>query len=226
MITLNVLNEFLIPKPSTVILAIIQERHELLSAISYTLYNAMLGFMLSLIFGTILALFMDKSNFFKKLIKPYLTISQNIPILIVSPIIIIWFGFTTLSKVLIIMLVCVFPITLTFYEGLKLTPRKYLDYYNSLNISVIDSYRYIKIPFALPYLFAGLKIALTYAILASIIAEWSGGSRGIGIYMILKQKSFQTAHLFAAVVIIVVTSLALVSTLSHIEKYIYKRRKQ
>lgn len=190
----------------------------------YTLSNALLGFILSVMIGCIIAIVIDRYLVARSIIIPFMTISQNVPILAIAPLFIIWFGFGIMSKLVIILLVCVFPITLSLFEGLQQTPKHYLNYFNTIQANQFHIYRYVKLPYALPYLFSGLRIALTYSLLAAIIAEWSGGSQGIGIYLLMAQKSFQITHFFAAIIVIVLVSLLLVSALGIIEKKIYKRR--
>lgn len=221
---MQILNEHLLPRPSNVIQALYTQRSFLMSNMAYTLLNAMIGFLLSVIIGIFLAISIDRFAIAKSVIVPFMTISQNIPILAIAPLFVIWFGFGILSKVVIILIVCVFPITLSFYEGLSQTPDHYLSFFNTIQASTYQKYRYIKIPFSLPYLFSGLKIALTYALLAAIIAEWSGGNKGIGIYLLMAQKSFQITHFFSAIFVIVIVSLSLVALLGHIENRIYQRR--
>ncbi len=205
----NLVGFWIIPSPASV-WKVFQDYPELmLRHLIPTLTASMSGFLLAFLLGVLTALAMHASSLVKRFIYPYLIVSQTVPIIAVAPLLILWFGFGIAAKIFTVVLVCFFPIALGFYDGLRQVPQEQVLLLRSMGASVWSVYRLLRIPASLPSLFTGLKLAATYSVMGAVIGEWLGGNAGLGIYMTRATKSFQTAHVFAVILIIVALSMAL-----------------
>jgi ABC-type nitrate/sulfonate/bicarbonate transport system permease component len=140
---------------------------------------------------------------------PLLVLSQNIPIIALAPLLVIWFGYGILPKIIIITLVCFFPVTIAALEGFTQADKNILDYMRMIGANRRQIFFKLELPAALPYIFSGLQISATYCVSGAVISEWLGAKQGLGVYMLLSQSSFRTDRIFVAIFIIVSLSLAL-----------------
>jgi ABC-type nitrate/sulfonate/bicarbonate transport system permease component len=183
-----------------------------------TLYEAAVGFIIAIIFSVVIAIAMDSIIGFKKTIYPVLIISQTVPIIIIAPLFIIWFGYGYAPKIIIVTLICFFPITISLLQGLIAVDKELVDLLRSMGSNKLQIYKFVKIPSAMPSFFSGLKIAATYSIMGATIGEWVGGKNGLGVYMIRAKQAFETDRVFAAIIIIVILSILLLKLIEFAEK--------
>jgi len=213
---------FILPSPIKVFKALYDERSLLLTHTLVTMGEALAGLGIAIVAGIIFGLLMGFYKPVRVALYPVFVITQTIPLIILAPLFAVWLGFGFLPKVIIVVLMCFFPISITFTQDL-IKPDEDMD--NILKVMGAGkwkSFRLARIPQALPGLFSGLKIAVTYSITGAVISEWIGAKEGLGIYMTRAMTSFKTAVLFADVVIIIVLSLALYKLVEIIEKKIMK----
>ena len=214
--------KFMLPSPLDVFLAFIKDFRLILSHIGITLLEASLGLLLSIIFSFFLAIFMDRYKIFDKAIYPILVISQTVPTIAIAPIIVLWFGFGILPKIILIFSTCFFPLTISLLTGFKNIDEDMLKLMKSLDASYFKTLFIIKIPFAMKSFFSGLKISATYAIVGAVVSEWLGGEKGIGVYMTRVKKAYAFDKMFASIIIISLLSLMLVWFIKFLEnKIIY-----
>ncbi len=209
---------FILPSPSSIIVSLVTNFRSMQYDILITLYEALAGFIIAIILSFIIAILMDSIAGFKKTIYPVLIISQTIPIIIVAPLFIIWFGYGYTPKLVIVTLICFFPITISLLQSLSSVDRDLMDLLRSMGSSRLQIYRYVKIPSSLAGFFSGLKIAATYSIMGATIGEWVGGKNGLGVYMIRAKQSFATDRVFAAIIVITVLSIILLKLIEFAEK--------
>jgi ABC-type nitrate/sulfonate/bicarbonate transport system permease component len=202
---------YLVPAPSKVALAFVSDWELLMSHARATLFEAAVGLSLSVAIALGVAMLMDNFAAVRKALYPLLIMSQTVPVIALAPILIIWFGFGYLPKVIIIVLMCFFPIAVSLTDGFAETDKDFLDYFRVIRAMRLQVYRHLKFPHALPYFFAGLKIAVTYTVMAAVIAEWLGGNEGVGVYMLRAKQAFALDRMFAAIVLVVAVSLALIA---------------
>jgi len=172
-----------------------------------TLWESFSGLLLAVALGSLTAVGMHSSRVLKQIFYPYLVVSQTIPIIAVAPLIVLWFGYGIPAKIFVVVLVCFFPIALGLYDGLKQVSVEQIRLLKAMGASSWKIYRHLKIPASLPAFFTGLKLAATYSVMGAVIGEWLGGNAGLGIYLTRATKSFRTAHVFAAIVVIILLSL-------------------
>ena len=153
---------------------------------------------------------------------PLLILSQNIPIIVLAPLLVIWFGFGLLPKLVIIVLVCFFPITIAALDGFRQTSGELLHYMKMAGATKRQIFWKLEWPHAMPSIFSGLKIAATYSVMGAVISEWLGAKEGIGVYMTLASSSFQTAQVFVAIFLIMALSLIFFASIIFLEKRIIR----
>lgn len=203
------INAFSIPSPSNICVALYNERTILLSHLGVTLFEGMLGILLSIILSLIIAVLMNISAAVKRTIYPLLVFSQTVPIIVLAPLFAMWFGFGVVPKIVVVVLVCFFPITVSITEGLAGVDTELIDLMRSMGASRYQIVAKVKFPAALINFFSGLKIAVTYSIMGAIIGEWMGGSAGLGVYMMRVKNSYAYDKMFAAIVLISLTSIVI-----------------
>jgi ABC-type nitrate/sulfonate/bicarbonate transport system permease component len=174
-----------------------------------TLQVTAVGFAVSLLLGWVLAVAVDFSPWLRRALTPLLVASQTLPIIAIAPLLIIWFGFGLLPKVVVIALVTFFPIAVGLIEGFASTPRAATNLLRSMGASRWQRFRLVRLPQAMPSFFTALRIGITYAVTGAIFAEYVGATAGLGIYMSLQKNSFRTDLVLAAVVVTAVLSVAL-----------------
>lgn len=200
--------EFVLPAPWAVAERMVEIRGALLQAMWDTAFVCLVGFACGLAVGIALALAMHFSPRFNRAIKPTLVASQTVPLLALAPVLVLWFGFTIVPKLIIVSLLVFFPITMNMADGLRSTSPELRSFARSLGASRLDILRYCEIPSALPQLFTGVRIAATYTVIAAIIAEWVNGQSGLGALMLRANFSFETEVVFATVILMVVLGVA------------------
>ena len=209
---------FILPSPSSIIVSLVTNFTSMQYDILITLYEAAVGFIIAIILSVVIAIAMDSIIGFKKTIYPVLIISQTVPIIIIAPLFIIWFGYGYAPKIIIVTLICFFPITISLLQGLIAVDKELVDLLRSMGSNKLQIYKFVKIPSAMPSFFSGLKIAATYSIMGATIGEWVGGKNGLGVYMIRAKQAFETDRVFAAIIIITVLSILLLKLIEFIER--------
>ncbi len=174
-----------------------------------TLRETALGFSLAILVGTLTACAIDFSTIVRRALYPVLVASQAIPVVAVAPLLVLWFGFGVLPKALVVALVTFFPITVGWVDGFAATERAASNLLRSMGASRWQVFRLARMPGALPSFFSGLRIAITYAVVGAIFAEYVGAKSGLGIFMQLQQNSFRTDLVMAAVVVTAAISVTL-----------------
>ncbi len=210
---------WLLPSPSRILGTLYQQRIILLGHTLTTLAETLSGFSLAIIFSIMLALLMDASTFLRKSLYPLIIISQTIPIITIAPLLVIWLGFGMAPKILIVMLICFFPISMNLIHGFSMVDKDYLDLMKTMGATRRQTFFHLKVPFVMPSFFSGLKIAATYSIMGAVIAEWLGAKAGLGEYMRRTLHTFSIERTFAAIVIVVALSLIMVKII-HLAEFI------
>jgi putative hydroxymethylpyrimidine transport system permease protein len=203
------LEDFLVPSPAEIGEAAWQNRSLLADNAWVTLREILLGFACALLVGVAFAVAMHFSGFVLRAAYPLVIASQTIPIVAVAPILVIWFGYGILPKVLVVALVCFFPITVATLNGLSSVDPEARKLMRSLYASRWQTFRRLSVPTALPYLFTGIKISVVFAPIGALFGEWVGASSGLGHQILQDNAQLQAARLFAAVAVLSAIGLAL-----------------
>ncbi len=204
---LGILQGFVLPAPGAVLAALWQGRAELAPHAASTFLLSLLGFLLSLLVALVLAVAMDRLPIFHRAVYPLVVGSQTIPILVLAPVIILLFGFGFLPRLVVVVLVCFFPVCISLSEAFRAFDPDWHRLLRSMGARPLAVLFHGKLPAALPAFFAGTRVSATYCVMAAVLAEWMGADRGLGAYMMRVRRSYAYDRMFAAILLIVVESL-------------------
>lgn len=201
--------EYLFPTPSAIIATTVKNWNLLLNGTWITTIEILLGYFASIVIGVPLALAIFHWPVFAKSIYPLLISTQAMPKVAVAPLLVVWFGFGLLPKVLIAFLIAFFPIVINTIVGLASLEREKIHLAQSMGLSRLDTFRLIRLPHALPSLFAGLKISITLAVVGAVVGEFVGGDGGLGYQLMVANGAMDTPLLFAGIVVLTILGLVL-----------------
>ena len=212
--------EYRLPAPSAIISEFVKSWDVLMGHTAVTLYETILGFIVGIAAACLIAVLADSIKVFDKTFMPFAVLSQTIPLVALAPLLAIWFGFGILPKIILTVIVVFFPVTVSLVQGLKSTDPDLMEMMVGMGASKRQIFIKLKLPTAAPYFFSGLKISAAYAVMGAVISEWTGASKGLGIYMTRAMSSFKTAALFADIMIIAILSILLYKLIELIENKI------
>ncbi|MNM04683.1 putative aliphatic sulfonates transport permease protein SsuC [compost metagenome] len=192
---------YLLPKPSDIIQAASENASNLWVSVYTTISEAVLGFLLSVVLGVGFAIVLASSKLIERSVYPYAIILQTIPIVAIAPIIVIWFGAGMNAIIVIAFLIGFFPMLSNTLIGLNSTDHNMKNLFYLYNSSSLQTMFRLRLPAALPYIMAGLKISCTLAVVGAIVGEYiagiGGGNGGLGYAITVAASRLQTAYLFA-----------------------------
>lgn len=223
-VELSGIDRVTLPAPSRVLEAAWRNRDVLAENSVITLQETFAGLAVSIALGVGLALLLDSLPPVRRGLYPLLVGSQTLPVVVIAPLFILWFGFGMTPKILVVTLYTFFPITVAFASGLAVADAEAQMLMRTLGASRLQTLRMLQVPQALPYLFTGLRIAVTYAMVGALFAEWAGSTGGLGNYVLLMRNSFRTDMVLAAIFLIAVLSLGLFVLVGLIEKAVVRWR--
>ena len=208
-VKLNEIPLYVLPAPTDVVQSVMAEWSNLLWHGAVTVAEALAGMGISLVLAVVLGILMDRFPLVKRAVYPLLVATQTVPMIVLSPILIIYLGFGMIPKILTVVLMCFFPIAVSFTDGMSQLNPGYENLVKSYGGRSFDIYRLVKIPAALPSLLSGLKVAATYSISGAVVGEWIGAQQGLGYYLIRVKNNYMLDKVFACVLVIVLLSLAM-----------------
>lgn len=200
---------YVLPSPTQVAVALIEEAGTLFSHGAVTVGEALIGIGISLVLALFLGIVMDCFPFMRQGIYPILVVTQTVPMIVMAPILIIYMGFGIGPKILTVVLMCFFPVAVSFSDGLAQVDEEYVNLVRSYGAGRFMAYRLVKIPASVPALLSGLKVAATYSISGAVVGEWIGAQKGLGYYLLRVKNSYMLDRVFACVVVIILLSLCM-----------------
>ncbi len=203
------LPHYLLPTPLDVGNKAIERADLLWEHAQITGIEILLGLALGLILGLMSALLLALSKWLSRLLLPLLLISQAIPVFAIAPLLVVWFGYGMASKIAMTVLIIYFPVTASCYDGLRNTPKSWLELAQTMQISPQAMLFKVRLPAALPSLASGLRIAVTIAPIGAVIGEWVGSSQGLGYLMMHANARMQVDLMFAALLVLLIITLCL-----------------
>ncbi|PJG81906.1 ABC transporter permease [Caviibacterium pharyngocola] len=174
-----------------------------------TLFEILSGLVIGFLLGLFSALLLSFSDKLSAFLLPLLVLSQAIPVFAVAPLLVLWFGYGAASKIAMSVLIIYFPVTAACYDGLRNTPKQWLELARTLGVSDFAILFRVRLPAALPALASGLRIGVSVAPIGAIVGEWVGSSQGLGYLMLQANARMQTDLMFAALCILMAMTLAL-----------------
>jgi len=223
-VELSGISRVTLPAPSRVLEAAWRNRDLLAENSVVTLQETLYGLGVSITLAVALALLIDAIAPVRRGLYPLLVGSQTLPVVVIAPLFVLWFGFGITPKILVVTLYTFFPITVAFASGLAVADAEAQMLMRTFGANRWQTLRLLQVPQALPYLFTGLRIAVTYAMVGAVFAEWSGAKSGLGNYVLLMRNSFRTDMVLAAIFLIAVLSLLLFVLVGLIERLVVRWR--
>ncbi|MEM9105706.1 MAG: ABC transporter permease [Pseudomonadota bacterium] len=206
---LSGISPLVLPAPSRVIDQMIQNRALLWANTVPTIVATLAGFATSATVAFAFSILLDFLRPLRRALVPVFVISQTLPLVAIAPLVVLWFGFELTPKILLVALVTFFPMLVALVDGYGSTDPEIEALLYSMGASRSRVFRTARLPSAVPYFFAGLRISITYAVVAAIFAEYVGARAGLGIVILNAKNSFRPDLMLAAVVISSVLTLML-----------------
>ena len=210
---------YALPAPTEVALALVQQWPMLMSNAVSTTVAIVSGFALSVVVGIALAVLISSSRIFEKSLYPLLVGSQAIPKLALAPLFVVWFGFGLLPKVIMTFLIAVFPIVVSTVQGIASVETELEFLSRSMGLSPYRTFRMIRLYRALPSIFAGLKVAITLAVVGAVVGEFVGSDRGLGTLLLRAIGVVNTPLLFAGLIVLTVLAIVLFGLIELLERF-------
>lgn len=217
-VSAGLVNDFVLPYPLDVVTTLFKIRGELFVHLKVTIQEAMYGLLFAILLSITFAFIMDQFLIVKKALFPIFLVSQTVPVILLAPLLSMWFGFGMFPKILVVILVCFFPIVVSLNEGLESVDVDEIDLLRSMGASYFQIFKIVKFPSAAISFFSGLKVAATYSFMGAVISEWMGGKEGLGIYYLRAKKSFDINRVFAVVLVIIIMSMLIYFAVSQLQK--------
>jgi NitT/TauT family transport system permease protein len=211
---------WLLPAPSAIGEAMVDWRGELTVHFMVTLYEVLVGFALSIVVSIPLAVAVVYSPFLQNTIYPILLALQSMPKVAIAPLLVLWIGFGVLPKVLVVFLVCFFPIVVATASGLSAVPPPLLDLIRSLSATQYQTFIKIRFPTAIPHIFVGFKIAITFAVIGGVIGEFVGSDQGLGYLILISTSQSRTPLAFGALLLLTIMSIVLYYAVELVERLV------
>lgn len=215
---LDIVPKYMIPSPFDVVKALITDFPLLLQHARTTLAEAFIGLAFSICLSFATAFFMDRFLFLKKAVYPLLVVSQTIPTVAIAPLLVLWLGYGIAPKVILIVITCYFPLTISLLAGLASADTDAIHLLRAMGASKNQIFYHIKLKSSFGHFFSGLKVAVSYSVVGAVISEWLGGMSGLGVYMTRVKKSYAFDKMFAVILLISVISLLLMKLVALLER--------
>jgi len=218
MVRLAKIPEFIFPAPSRIVDFYVKFGYTLTEDTAATLMETVLGFLLAAVLGVVFAVLLVYSALLYDILYPPLIVLQVTPKIAIAPLLLLWFGYGLLPKVVIGFFISFFPIVVTTVHGLTSVEPEMLDLLHSLRASKRKIFLKARLPHAVPYMFSGFQIAMTLSLIGAIVAEFVGAELGLGFKIVYSQYSANTPMLFAALGLLAVAGLVLFYLMLFLER--------
>lgn len=212
---------YILPGPLLVLDKIVENKNEIFMIhLPATMYVVVIGCIISIVLGTVLAVIMDFDKRIEKALYPILTATQTIPVMCIAPIFVLWFGYSVTMRVVVIVLTNFFAVAINVFDGLNSTSIARTELLMTYGAGKIKRLILLRFPSALPSFFTALKITVPWSIVGAAVAEWLGAPSGLGTYSRNCMMSLDAAGLLAPLVVITVIALLINAVIQFIEKKI------
>lgn len=205
-------SQLVVPTPSAIIDAIraLFMSGQIYPHLAITLTEILAGFVLGAVAALALGCLISQFRIVDRLVYPYIVAFQAVPKVAIAPLLVIWFGFGMSSKVVMTAIIAFFPILVNTTAGLKTVEQDRIDLMIALKATRWQIFRYVRLPTALPFIFAGLDVGAVLAVIGAIVGEFVGASGGLGYLLLVYEADLKIAYVFAILVV-----LALIGILLH-----------
>jgi putative hydroxymethylpyrimidine transport system permease protein len=223
-VRLGVVDELLLPAPTQVLDALWTDRGLLAPDLAVTLQEVLVGLLAAVVVGAALGIAMHVSGAVRRALRPLVIGSQAVPVPVIAPLLILVLGFGLAPKVLLVALVCFFPVTINLYDGLRRVDPDARKLLRSFDASRWQSFRLLDAPAALPAAFTGLKVAAAVSVIGAVFAEWAGSDAGLGHALLTANGQLETARAFAATFLLFMLAVSLYGAFALLERRVVRWR--
>ncbi len=213
-------DELILPAPTQVLEALWTDRGLLAEDLWVTAYEVLLGLAAAVVAGAALAVAMHLSAVMRRALRPLVIGSQAVPVPVIAPLVVLVLGFGLAPKVLLVALVCFFPVTINLYDGLRDADPDATRLLRSLQASRWQALWLVEAPGALPAAFTGVKVAAAVAVIGAVFAEWAGADAGLGRTLLTANGQLETARAFAATLLLFLLAVGLYGAVAALERRI------
>jgi len=214
----GLVDALILPAPTQVAQALWTDRGLLADDLAVTTYEVLAGLVAALVVGAAFAVSMHLSAGARRAIGPLVVGSQAVPVPVVAPLLVLVLGFGLAPKVLMVALVCFFPVTINLYDGLRTVDSDQRKVLASFSASRWQTFRLLEAPSALPQAFTGVRIAAAVAVIGAVFAEWAGADSGLGHALLTANGQLLTPRAFACVVLLFLLAVVLYESCSLLER--------
>jgi ABC-type nitrate/sulfonate/bicarbonate transport system permease component len=218
LVRLGGVDELILPAPTQVLEALWTDRSLLADDLAVTTGEVLLGLGWAIVAGAALGVAMHVSPLARRALRPLVIGSQAVPVPVIAPLVVLVLGFGLAPKVLLVALVCFFPVAINLYDGLRDTDPDARKLLRSLDATRWQTLRMLEAPSALPAAFTGMKVAAAVAVIGAVFAEWSGADAGLGHALLTANGQLETARAFAATVLLFLLAVALYGAFALLER--------
>ena len=211
-------DDLILPSPTQVATSLWEDRSLLGTDLAVTSKEVLVGLAAAVVVGGLLGVAMHVSPAVRNALRPLVIGSQAVPVPVIAPLLILVLGFGLAPKVLLVALVCFFPVAINLYDGLRDTDADARKLLRSLDASRWQTLRMLELPSALPATFTGIKIAAAVAVIGAVFAEWAGSDSGLGHALLTANGQLETARAFAATFLLFVLAVALYGLFALLER--------
>jgi len=214
----GLVDDLILPAPTQVLDSLWTDRGLLASDLWVTGYEVLIGLAAAIALGAVLAVAMHLSPLARRALRPLVIGSQAIPIPVVAPLIVLVLGFGLAPKVLLVALVCFFPVAINLYDGLRDADPDARRLLRSLDATRWQTLRVLEAPGALPAAFTGVRVAAAVAVIGAVFAEWSGSDAGLGHAVLTANGQLETSRAFAATALLFALAVVLYGAVALLER--------
>jgi NitT/TauT family transport system permease protein/putative hydroxymethylpyrimidine transport system permease protein len=211
-------NSLVLPSPFDVARALADDRGTLWHNLKPTAAEIVLGIVLGTVLALLAAVALHFSGIVRHAVYPPLVATQAIPIPMLAPLLVLWLGFGLLPKLVVVALVCFFPIVVTTLTALAAVDPDLIKLMRTFDAGRLQTFWRVELPSALPGLFAGAKLAAVLSVLAAVLAEQTGASSGLGYLLIVTESNLETSEAFASVFVLAALAILLFALLTLAER--------
>lgn len=223
-VRLGEIPSFLLPAPSEIARLAVAEWPLIQMHSLQTIGSILTGYVAAAVFALAISALMIRFPLVERLIMPIFVGLQSVPKIAIAPLILVWVGAGIASKIAVVASIAFFPIVINTMVGFHEVDRGLADVFRSVAATERQTFLRLRLPYAVPYIFAGLRIATTLAVLGAIVAEWLAASNGLGYLVLSGSFNFNTARSFAAIIALAIIGTAFFAGMSWIERLIAWRR--
>jgi putative hydroxymethylpyrimidine transport system permease protein len=217
-VRLGLVDELILPAPTQVADSLWTDRSLLAPDLAVTTWEVLLGLAAAIAAGALLGIAMHVSPRARRALRPLVIGSQAVPVPVIAPLVVLVLGFGLAPKVLLVALVCFFPVAINLYDGLRDTDADARKLLRSLDASRWQTLKMLELPSALPATFTGVKIAAAVAVIGAVFAEWSGSDAGLGHALLTANGQLATARAFAATLLLFLLAILLYGAFALLER--------